>query len=90
MHALPTLPKLASYRFYRFLHINVQKDGCLDRNRLRWWILIATALNYTHKVIAAAMFGFFGFHAESLAQTSVLIAMQVSHVYHVSQDQIIK
>ncbi len=51
----------------------------MRHEREQWWRLIATALNFTHKVLCAAVFGSYGHHARSWEQLALLVLLQVRY-----------
>jgi hypothetical protein len=48
-----------------------------DPYRSRWYYLMMPALNFTHKIISAVLFGCFGLNLVSPVQLASLVAIQV-------------
>jgi hypothetical protein len=53
-----------------------QEEAC-HRGSVLWWQTIAPALNFTHKIACAALFGFLGLETRSWEQLGALVALQV-------------
>ncbi|MEW5308363.1 MAG: hypothetical protein WDW38_000331 [Sanguina aurantia] len=71
------LPSEGTLARFEFIFEDVL--GCepaLKGGRERSWILIAAALNFTHKVTCAVIFGVFGLLASSWPQLAILSALQ--------------